>query len=114
MNTILALTQAAPELPIYAVPNPFDGVNPNPRAFGDQFNNLGVIVLGGLWGLVLLVLAGRAILALSKWAAHSRAGYGEQELTSDAQAFKVALLVFGIAIALPLIFGGVIFLIAQA
>lgn len=114
MNTILALAQAAPELPIYAVPNPFDGVNPNPRAFGDQFNNLGVIVLGGLWGLVLLYLAGKAIMALAKWSSHSKAGYGADDLTSDAQAFKVSLLVFGCAVAIPLIFGAVIFLINQA
>ena len=93
--------------------NPFQGVSPSISVFGAEINSLAVLVLGGVWGLVMIVVAIYALLGGAKWAA-ARQNHRSEEMTEAAGRLKISLAAFGVLVAMPIIFGAIIFLVNQA
>lgn len=92
--------------------NPFDGVSPSIDVFGTQISALAVTLLGGVWGLVLVFIAIYAVIGAAKWAA-ARQSARTEEMTEAAGKLKVALLAFGICVALPIIIGAILFIVGS-
>lgn len=93
--------------------NPFDGVSPNPGAFGTGINSVLVLILGGVWGIVLIIEAIYCLIHLLKWQA-ARKDARTDDVTEASGAFKVGLIVFALTIGLPVVIGAIIFVVSSA
>ncbi len=87
--------------------NPFDGVTPDVTVFGTELSGALVLVLSGVWGFAMLVTAIYAAIGGAKWAA-ARQSARSEEMTEAAGKLKIALIAFGVLVALPLLFGAII------
>lgn len=93
--------------------NPFDGVSPDPTAFGDGLNNVFVLILGGVWGLALIIIGILAVIQLVKWGA-ARQDSRSEDMTEAAAGFKTNLLVFACTAGVGIIFGAILLVVNQA
>lgn len=93
--------------------NPFEGVTPDISVFGTQINGLAILVLAGVWGIVLIGVAIAALLGGAKWAA-ARQNHHSDEMTEAAGSLKKSLIAFAAVVAMPILFGAIIFLINRA
>jgi len=108
MNALLTngLIVAGPE-------NPFEGVTPDPTAFGSGINSILVLLLGGVWGIVLVVIAIMTLIQLAKWGS-ARQDARSEDMTEAAAGFKRNLIVFGCTAGVGIIFGAILFIVNTA
>lgn len=95
------------------VANPFDGVTPNPLAFGEGINNIFVLVLAGVWGLALIFVAIMTLIQGIKWSA-ARQDSRSEDMTEAAGGFKRNLIIFGLMAGISVIFGAVLLVVNAA
>lgn len=91
--------------------NPLSGVSPNLSVFGTTFTSKTGRVLGGIWALVLFILAAYVLLAFAKWGRARRQGHDPDEISAGAGELKKALMAFGGAVAASAVLGAVIALV---
>lgn len=118
MNTFLIQTHnTATELMTRALPaaidNPFDGVTPSIDVFGVKFVGAIGLILGGIWGLVLIGTAGAFLVNVGKWGIAKRRNRSD-DISEGADGAKVSLIAFGAAVGVSVIIGAVIFIVQAA
>ncbi|WP_415854293.1 hypothetical protein [Sinomonas sp. G460-2] len=99
LTSELVIRSAAP-----FVENPLDWTKPDFNVFGIKFKNASALVLGGIWGLVLIVIAGAFLLALGRWGLARNRGHVD-DIAEGAQGVKKTALVFGCSAAAGVILG---------
>ena len=82
-----------------AVDNPFDHTTPSLEIFGLTFENKIYAVLGGVWGIVVVYLAYRLLIAIGKFASAKKVQHNPDALSDASVHLKV------VAVALVLVGG---------
>lgn len=118
MNDMLTRTHiTASNLVTRAMPsdikNPFDGVTPSVDVFGVKFVGAIGLILGGIWGLVLIGTAGAFLINVGKWGIAKRRNRSD-DISEGADGAKVSLIAFGAAVGVSVIIGAVIFIVQSA
>ena len=90
-----------------AIDNPLDGVLPDFTVFGVQFTELWQKLLGGAWGISIVLAVLFIILAAVKMSTAS-AGQNTMEYAQARKQFQGALIALGILAALAVIVGAVL------
>lgn len=99
LTSELVIRSAAP-----FVENPLDWTSPNFNVFGVKFKTAAGLLLGGIWGLALIVVAGAFLMALARWGVARQRGHVD-DIAEGAQGVKKTTLVFGCTAAAGLILG---------
>lgn len=96
-----------------AIDNPLDGVTPSIAVFGVKFTGAIQMILGGLWALALLILAGFFIWNLMKWGIARNRGHSD-DIEDGAAGAKKTGIAFGAAAGASVILGGILSLASAA
>ena len=94
-----------------AVVNPFDGVTPSMDVFGVTFSGKVQLILGGLWAVVLVGIAGAVLVGAGKWGWNTRVTHSSEGVMESAGQFKTALISFGVAAGISIVIGGILFVV---
>ncbi|MFE4080408.1 hypothetical protein [Paenarthrobacter sp. YIM B13468] len=93
--------------------NPLGGVTPNINVFGVQFTGAMQLILGGLWAIVLFLLAGAFLWNLMKWGVARQRGHAD-DIEEGASGAKKTGIAFGAAAGASVILGGILALTSAA
>lgn len=96
-----------------AIENPLDGVTPSIDVFGVKFTGAIQLILGGLWALALLFLAGAFIWNIMKWGVARQRGHSD-DIEEGATGAKKSGIAFGAAAGASVILGGILALATTA
>lgn len=108
LDRLAAHATTAAHLALPAADNPLDGVSPNLNVFGPALNAKWKLLVAGIWGAVLAVIAVAFLLSLGKWAYSKKITHNVEALTEGAGAMKQSLLAFGAAALAAPILGAVL------
>lgn len=75
--------------------NPFDHTSPNLSIFGVELTNRTYLLLGGLWGAVVVFLAAKLLIAIGKFASAKKVQNNPDylsEASSDLKLVAIALI----------------------
>ncbi|YCK79811.1 hypothetical protein M1D89_01925 (plasmid) [Arthrobacter sp. D3-18] len=95
------------------IDNPLDGVTPSISVFGVKFEGAVQLILGGLWALALLILAGYFIWNLMKWGIAKNRSHSD-DIEEGAAGAKKTGMAFGAAAGASVILGGILALATAA
>lgn len=95
------------------IDNPLDGVTPSISVLGVKFEGAVQMVLGALWALALLILAGYFIWNLMKWGVARNRGHSD-DIEEGAAVAKKTGMAFGMAAGASVIIGGILALATAA
>ncbi|VXC40682.1 conserved hypothetical protein [Arthrobacter sp. 9V] len=95
------------------IDNPLDGVTPSIDVLGVKFEGAVQMVLGALWALALILLAGAFIWNLMKWGIARNRGHSD-DLEDGAAGAKKTGIAFGAAAGASVIIGGILALATAA
>ncbi|WP_217376137.1 hypothetical protein [Paenarthrobacter ureafaciens] len=95
------------------IDNPLEGVVPSIAVFGVKFTGAAQLILGGLWALALLILAGFFIWNLMKWGIARNRGHSD-DIEEGASGAKKTGIAFGAAAGASVILGGILALASAA
>lgn len=109
MTVLDVLSQVSLALP--AIDNPLDGVTPTVEVFGVTFKGRLNIILGGLWGLVLVISAAAVIIAAGKWAWAAKVVHSSDSALEGAGQFRSALVAFGALAGMSTILGAILWIV---
>ena len=87
--------------------------NTQHRVFGVKFTGAVQLILGGLWALALLILAGYFIWNLMKWGIARNRGHSD-DIEEGAAGAKKTGIAFGAAAGASVILGGILALATAA
>jgi len=95
------------------VKNPFEGVSPDISPLGDGFDSALGIILGVIWGVVLIYVAVKLLTSLGKFAGAKKQGHYEElgEHTDEMKRRGIALVAvaaFGVIIGAVLKLAGML------
>lgn len=93
------------------IKNPFDGVSPNLAPLGAGFDNSTTVILGIIWGLVLLYVATKLLTSFGRFAGARKQGHYEDmsDHTGELKRRGIALVcvaAFGVIIGSALRLAG--------
>lgn len=95
------------------IDNPLDGVTPSIDVFGVKFTGAIQMILGGVWALALILLAGAFIWNLMKWGIARNRGHSD-DIEDGAAGAKKTGIAFGAAAGASVIIGGILALATAA
>ncbi|MGO4431773.1 hypothetical protein AB4Y88_00300 [Paenarthrobacter sp. RAF9] len=95
------------------IDNPLDGVTPSIDVFGVKFKGAVQMILGGLWAIALILLAGAFIWNLAKWGIARNRGHSD-DIEDGASGAKKTGIAFGAAAGASVIIGGILALTSAA
>ncbi|MCD4850598.1 hypothetical protein LN996_07230 [Arthrobacter sp. AK01] len=95
------------------IDNPLDGVTPSIDVLGVKFTGAVQMVLGALWALALILLAGMFIWNLMKWGIARNRGHSD-DIEDGAAGAKKTGIAFGAAAGASVIIGGILALATAA
>lgn len=108
------ITKVLTNITIATAPgNPLEGVTPSIEVFGVEFKGALQLVLGGVWALALLALAGAFIWNLMKWGVARKEGRSD-DISDGATGAKRSGIAFGAAAGASLIIGGILAVVTAA
>lgn len=81
--------------------NPFDHTSPNISVFGVELTNRAYLILGGVWGAVVLALAFLLLIAIFKFGAAKKAQNNPDYLSDASSNLKLV----GIALIMTVMVG---------
>lgn len=96
-----------------AVDNPLDGVTPSLSVFGVQFEGATQLILGGLWALVVVLVAGAFLMNLGKWGVARQRGHSD-DIADGAEGAKRSGVALAAVAGASVIIGGILALTALA
>lgn len=96
-----------------AIDNPLDGVTPSISVFGVKFEGAVQLVLGGLWALALILLAGAFLWNLMKWGVARNRGHSD-DIEEGAAGVKKTGIAFGATAGASVILGAILFIASTA
>jgi hypothetical protein len=96
-----------------AADNPLGGVTPNINVFGVKFTGAMQLILGGIWALVLFLLAAAFLWNLMKWGIARQRGHAD-DIEEGASGAKKTGIAFGAAAGASVILGGILALTSAA
>lgn len=96
-----------------AADNPLDGVTPNINVFGVQFQGAIQLILGGLWALVMVLVAGAFLMNLGKWGIARQRGHSD-DIADGADGAKRSGVALAAVAGASVIIGGILALTALA
>lgn len=99
-------------LPVASVENPFDGVTPSIDPLGSEFNNTALLILGVIWGLVILVAAAFVVIHGLSWNTAARVTHSPEDAAQASKKFQHSVIGLAVIVGAPIIVGGVIFLLS--
>jgi hypothetical protein len=105
LKTEIVIRSAAP-----LVDNPLDWTKPNFEVFGVKFKNGAALVLGGIWGLALVLIAGAFLLNLAKWGIAKKRGHSD-DIEEGSDGAKKSAIAFGATAAAGVILGAILALV---
>ena len=89
------------------VRSPFDGVTPSIDAFGGAFKSKALLLLGGVWFIALMAVAGYYLIGATRMN-HARRHGQQDDLMAATSDVKIALGAAGLAVGAPVVFGALI------
>ncbi|UKA52188.1 hypothetical protein LFT48_21760 (plasmid) [Arthrobacter sp. FW305-123] len=95
------------------IDNPLDGVTPSIDVLGVKFTGAVQMILGALWALVLVLLAGAFLWNLMKWGVARNRGHSD-DIEEGASGAKKTGIAFGAAAGASVIIGGILALATAA
>lgn len=95
------------------IDNPLDGVTPSIDVFGVKFEGAVQLVLGGLWALVLILLAAAFLWNLMKWGVARNRGHSD-DIEEGASGAKKTGIAFGATACASVILGAFLALATAA
>lgn len=95
------------------IDNPLDGVTPSIDVLGVKFTGAVQMVLGAIWALALILLAGMFIWNLMKWGIARNRGHSD-DIEDGAAGAKKTGIAFGAAAGASVIIGGILALATAA
>ncbi len=95
------------------IDNPLDGVTPSIDVLGVKFEGAVQMVLGAIWALALILLAGMFIWNLMKWGIARNRGHSD-DIEEGSAGVKKTGIAFGAAAAASVIIGGILALATAA
>lgn len=95
------------------IDNPLDGVTPSIDVLGVKFTGAVQMVLGAIWALALILLAGMFIWNLMKWGIARNRGHSD-DIEDGAAGAKKTGVAFGAAAGASVIIGGILALATAA
>ena len=95
------------------IDNPLAGVTPSIDVLGVKFTGAVQMVLGALWALALILLAGMFIWNLMKWGIARNRGHSD-DIEEGAGGVKKTGIAFGAAAGASVIIGGILALATAA
>lgn len=87
--------------------NPLEGVTPNLDVFGGEFGGAITLILGGIWALALVFVAGAFLWNLAKWGIARQKGHSD-DIADGAEGAKRSGIAFGATVGASVILGGII------
>jgi hypothetical protein len=96
------------------IDNPFEPVTPDFNVFGVKFTGAVELLLGGVWGAVLIWCAFAVLIGFGKWAWARQVSHNKQALSDGASEAKQALVVFACVALVSVIIGAIITFAQQA
>ncbi len=95
------------------IDNPLDKVTPSISVFGVKFEGAVQLVLGGLWAIVLILLAGAFLWNLMKWGVARNRGHSD-DIEEGAAGAKKTGVAFGAAAGASVILGAILAIAGSA
>ena len=95
------------------IDNPLDGVTPSISVLGVKFEGAVQLVLGALWALVLVLLAGAFLWNLMKWGVARNRGHSD-DIEEGAAGAKKTGVAFGMAAGASVILGAILAIAGSA
>lgn len=92
------------------VENPLDWTKPNFDVFGVKFKNATALVLGGIWGLAIVLVAGAFLWNLAKWGIARKRGHTD-DIADGADGAKKTAIAFGCVAGAGVILGFILALV---
>ena len=92
------------------IENPLDWTKPNFDVLGVKFKNASSLVLGGIWALGLVLLAGAFLWNLTKWGVAKKRGHTD-DITEGAEGAKKTGIAFGATAGAGVILGSILALV---
>lgn len=113
INTALTVMAETTEEEGTTVNNPFDGVSPDISALGSGFDNALTVILGVIWGLVLIYVSVKLLTSFVKFSGARKQGHYEEmgEHTDELKRRGVAVIAvaaFGVLIGAVLKVAGML------
>ena len=96
-----------------AAANPLDGVTPSLQVFGMKFQGAIQLILGGLWALALVLVAGAFVWNLAKWGFARQRGHSD-DIEEGASGAKKSGVAFAAVAGASVILGGILALTSAA
>lgn len=96
-TTVSAFESVKAEVIIRSVPlieNPLDWTTPRFDVFGVQFKSGVAVILGGIWGIVLLLCVGSFLLNLGRWGIAKKRGHSD-DIEEGSEGAKKAAIALG-------------------
>jgi hypothetical protein len=96
-----------------AAANPLDGVTPTLAVFGVKFTGAIQLILGGIWALALVLVAGSFLWNLAKWGFARQRGHSD-DIEEGASGAKKSGIAFAAVAGASVILGGILALTTAA
>lgn len=88
--------------------NPFDHASPDLTVFGVDLSNKLYLLLGGVWGLVILLLAVKLLAAIAKFASAKKVQNNPDYLSEASSDLKLVAIAFVVTVMAGPIVAGLI------
>jgi hypothetical protein len=92
------------------VENPLDWTKPNFDVFGVKFKNATALVLGGIWGIALILVTGAFLWSLAMWGVARKRGHAD-DIEDGSEGAKKSGIAFGATAGAGVILGFILSLV---